>query len=316
VISHFRAGEIELDPDVVQEDVPQWASCIKREWASITRLGSASNELLHAVGEAIAAQAPPFSVVQLWELEKALSRTFRSPEAEELNRWEGRVRYGLNRSLLPWVTVKNWQKLEEALRVYNPSKPELSFIRRTPEDSEKVVGAIASRKDYANAISRDGVWVLDYREFVQRDHDGRRFKVEVTALVVPSSLVSRSMFVPALRANFPSNAIPNPAIPSDSHECCSRVVLRAAFFGPFTPAIPLTNFVKMCGATTEDFSRATWRTGRANDVLFNGLPFYEGCMLLVRKEAVKLPPGKKLAWIIRINGDLAAMVDSENRKLA
>lgn len=71
----------------------------------------------------------------------------------------------------------------------------------------------------------------------------------------------------------------------------------------------------MINAKEDDFSRANWRNGRSSDVRYLGHPLQEGCLLAVKRAAVRLPDGKKLAWIVRVNGDTVTMVDLQNNRL-
>ena len=83
-----------------------------------------------------------------------------------------------------------------------------------------------------------------------------------------------------------------------------------------TPAFPLPSFAKLIGANDSDFSRVNWRNGRSTDSYCLGRPKKEGCLLGVKRKAVHIPSGKALGWIIRMNGELITMIDSQNNKLA
>jgi hypothetical protein len=68
-------------------------------------------------------------------------------------------------------------------------------------------------------------------------------------------------------------------------------------------------------ANEDDFLRINWRNGRSNDLRYLGRPMKEGCLLAVKRMAVCMPDDKKMAWIIRINGETVTMVDSQNNPL-
>ncbi len=99
------------------------------------------------------------------------------------------------------------------------------------------------------------------------------------------------------------------------HETCWHLRPNFAFFGSFTPAYPLPDFKQLIKAQDDDFLRITWRNGKSNGVRFCGRPIQEGCLLAVKRDAVNLPEGKKLAWIIQMNGKLITVVDSQNNRL-
>jgi hypothetical protein len=46
-----------------------------------------------------------------------------------------------------------------------------------------------------------------------------------------------------------------------------------------------------------------------------GLPLQEGCLLAVKRTAVCLPEGNKMAWIIRVDGEIVTMIDLQNNQL-
>jgi len=100
-----------------------------------------------------------------------------------------------------------------------------------------------------------------------------------------------------------------------SHSTCWRLDPDFACFGSFTPAFPLPTFTELISARESDFLRVNWRNGRSSNVCCLGRPMQEGCFLAVKRTAVQLPDGKKLAWILRVNGEIVTMVDSQNNKL-
>ena len=71
----------------------------------------------------------------------------------------------------------------------------------------------------------------------------------------------------------------------------------------------------MIGAKESDFQRINWRNGRSSDMRYFGRPIQEGCLLAVKRSAVRLPEGKKLAWILRKDGEVVTMIDSQNNRL-
>jgi len=125
----------------------------------------------------------------------------------------------------------------------------------------------------------------------------------------------RGFFTPSVDTSFRSKELPDYGSVTTSHETCYNLKPDFAFFGAFTPAFPLPSFTEMINAKEDDFSRVNWRNGRSSDVRYLGRPVQEGCLLAVKRAAVRLPDGKKLAWILRVNGETITMVDSLNNKL-
>jgi hypothetical protein len=156
---------------------------------------------------------------------------------------------------------------------------------------------------------------LDYHEVTKRGEDDHRVCIEVTAVLVPSSSIRRGFFAPPIDTSFTSKEIPDFGSDTSSHETCWRLEPDFAFFGSFTPAFPLPIFVELINAKESDFLRVNWRNGRSTELRYFGYPVHEGCLLAVKRPAVRLTAGKKLAWIIRVNGEIVTMVDSQNNQL-
>jgi hypothetical protein len=69
------------------------------------------------------------------------------------------------------------------------------------------------------------------------------------------------------------------------------------------------------GAGDDDFVRETWRYSRQHQLKHFGKVIQEGSVLMVKSPACKLPPGKKLGWLVWVGGQLRGMVDDQNNHL-
>ncbi|KKL48252.1 hypothetical protein LCGC14_2327350, partial [marine sediment metagenome] len=99
------------------------------------------------------------------------------------------------------------------------------------------------------------------------------------------------------------------------HETCCHVRPTWTLFGVFTPAYPLSHFVKRASLSEDDFTRIGWKIGRSNEFKYSGRPLREGCLLAVRKSAIVLPDEEKLAWVVTVDGTVRTMVDAEMNEL-
>jgi len=315
VAAQFRPGAIGLGASEMGSDLPCWASCLSWEWGALDQLGVVTSELKKLLEEKLTEICAPLSVPDAWSLENAVSLSFRESVNQPLNRWEGRVRFALSSVLFPYASTRNFSEIESVLRVFNPSLPERTLTPGFPSPADAVLTAISTGNDYAGAIGDAECLFLNYHETTERGSDGHVVSVEVLAVIVPSSTVRRGFFLPSTDTSFRSKELPDLKSTTTSHETCSRLVPEIAFFGSFTPAFPLPGFIELIKARNGDFRRVNWRNGRSTDLRHCGRPVQEGCLLSIKRTAVSLPEEKKLAWIIRLNGETVTMVDSQNNQL-
>ena len=86
-------------------------------------------------------------------------------------------------------------------------------------------------------------------------------------------------------------------------------------FGAFPPAVPAPSFVSAAGVTGSDFIQKTWRNGRSFEVRDVGKPENEGCMLGVRKAAIRLLAGSSIVWTVMVNQEPVVVIDNKLNKL-
>jgi hypothetical protein len=311
----FRSGAIDLGARNVQCILPQWANCISRDWEFLDQLGLASAELISRLEENLAQIYTPLDVREAWYLERSVSTSFREKPNKRLNRWEAKVRFSLSTALFPYASKRNFREIESALRIFNPSVPERTLTPGFVSPGETIINAIAAGDDYAGAIGDAEYFFLNYHEAMVRGEDSQSVYVEVLAVVVPSSFIRSRSFIPASQASFSSTGLPDFNSVTTPFDTCLQLEPDFALFGSFTPAFPLSMFMDMIKAKSGDFFRVNWRNGRSSDVHDCGRPFREGCMLAVKRTAVHLPDGNKLAWILKVNGDTVAIVDLQNNQL-
>ena len=315
VVGLFRSGKIELADSDDYVDLPSWAHCVKSEWKLLERLELATREIVSSLEDKMSEICLPLSIQENWKLENAVSIAFREKENRHLNRWEAKVRFALNTALFSYASQRDFTKIESALRVFNPSIPELSLVPDFPSPANAVLKAVSSGKDYRGAIGDEDYFFLAYNEMTEFGNDGNMAHLEVLAVLVPSLSFKGSLFLPSLNKSFKSKEIPNFNSGTTYHETCWHLEPDFVYFGSFTPGFPLPIFKDFLKAKETDFYRVNWRNGRSDDFRFFARPVQEGCLLALKRKAVKLPDGKKLAWIIRMNGETVTVVDSLNNQL-
>lgn len=315
VVGLFRTGNIEFADSDDYVDLPSWAYCIKSEWKLLERLELATKEILSCLEDKMFEICSPLSIQENWKLENAVSTAFRETENRPLNRWESKVRFALNTALFPYASQRDFMKIESALRVFNPSIPELSLVPDFPSPANAVLKAVRSGRDYRGAIGDEEYFFLAYNEMTEIGNNGNMAHLEVLAVIVPSLSFKGNFSLPSLKRIFKSNEIPNFNSGTSYHETCWHLEPDYVFFGSFTPGFPLPIFKDYISAKESDFFHVNWRNGRSDDFRFFARPVQEGCLLAVKRNAVKLPDGNKLAWIIRMNREIITIVDSQNNQL-
>jgi Trypsin-like peptidase domain len=275
---------------------PAWAHVAEDEWSELSEMGLATPAFAERVADAIRGACAPLSVETTIELERLLAEGFRegSGSGHPLGRWRAKVRYALQVALLPAVSEALLPRVEQIFRPYNPAQ--LGRYR--------IVGFSSPAKVWMAALTRPGGVIRPlsgdqlYLDFYERIWDGRRhWLFRITAFFYRSN--GRPV-PPTPAAKFLSTEQPTARSTSDM-ESCARVEGRLAFFGSFTPAIPSAALMQMTGATGTDLSRAHWRIGRASISRGAG-PEHEGCYLAIKREALRLPQGVRVAWVYEIDG--------------
>ncbi len=292
--------------------LPHWANCIQAEWSALHGiLPDMSKVALKVEGE-LERLCAPLTIEDARGLEESVCQSFRENHEIPLNRWEGKIRYALNIAAFDHVTKSSFSKVAAVLRTSNPSLPELTL---SPDFDSPGPGSISSiaNNNLTAVIGTADSFFLNYLEIFENPSNERICHIDVVAVIVPSSLRRREFFLPRIDAFFGATEFPDPSKANAQETCCS-LRFESAFFGWMTPGQPLAQFAKLVGAPDEAFFRCNWRTGRRNGTRRLGRPVREGCLLSVKRSAVKLPASQKLAWMVRFNGELIAMVDEQNNQ--
>lgn len=291
--------------------LPPWAICLTREWRQIENLVGADGVATWV--KELNRLCAPLGVANVRALERAVSTSFREDHEQPLNRWESRVRHALNLALWSHVSASEAATVEAVLRIYNPSQPERTVQGMSNPVTHQLTAAIGSG-DYSAVLGSNATVLLNYHDMAMRPTEEGASHIEVLCLLQPASK-RRGFFTPKLEQFFRSLELPVTSMVTTPFETCCRLDPQLVFFGSYTPSIPLPSFRMMVGAEEQDFLRQNWRYARRNEVRGFGQAKREGCSLSVARNALRIPAGFKLAWIVWLDGSVAGFVDEHNNRL-
>lgn len=296
-------------------ELPAWADCVAEDWEDLLQLGIDEQKLLVETRETLQKSCEPFGIEQAMHLEQLLSQSFQSPPNWPLSRWEGRVRYSLNSAILSVISASQFSTAAEILSVCNPEAPCSSLEPPLHPSLTEREARSPRTSDYLKKTRHGEDVVLHYSDLSTLP-DGTPVDIEMLAVLVPADLKKRGFFLPTTEAEFLSRRRPDGEANKDAlNETCWRVSPRFAFFGTYTPAVPLTHIVESSPADLSDFERRAWSSGRSSLYQYRGRPDREGCSLSIRADRLGLPSGTKLAWIVRTSRHSAIMFDQEGNRL-
>lgn len=313
--NRFLSGSIELNCIDVPRPLPDWLECISTELKRIAQMKLLTSELLQEIEKELSDSISPVSIIDAWKIESALDRSFREFEAWPLNRWEGKVRYALNKAVLRFATQSKINELEEALRIYNPYMSELKLDKNYISNGPEIIEAIVQKNDYKLAIGNEEYLYLHYYENITTKSDAL-LSQEAQILEVYSVIIDKSK----LRKNIMYSLLNFHRRRQDIAEfgeiglTCKKFRPEFKYFGCLTPAAPSSFFTSFNNIEAEDVSRKVWRNGRSYTVNNMGHPELEGSCLSVKRSAINLPKNIELVWFISI-GDRTVAVDINNNRI-
>lgn len=301
VFATHDAGE---DATKTKAVVPYWAECMAAEWTDLHGAIPDMRSVASTLEAELKSVCQPLTIEDARSLEELVCKSFREHSESPLGRWEGKVRYALNVGLSRHVSKATFVQVAARLRITNPSLPELTIKPRFDSPGRRAIES----GSMVPLIGTEDSFYLNYVEAVEGP-DGKELCFwNVIAILIPSS--KRSPYVPPNDARFVSTELPDSARGNPSQTCCA-LRPEAAFFGWMTPAVPLDTFRRRIGAPEDAFSRICWRTGRRHERRRLGRPVAEGCLLTVKRSAVHLSPQEALAWVVRYNDQVVAVLDEK-----
>lgn len=102
-------------------------------------------------------------------------------------------------------------------------------------------------------------------------------------------------------------------LPSDFTDQQMAISVRAqpevAYFASLSPAVPTRRFTQLIGASPSATIRYHWRDGSSVSSSDHSRR-YEVALLAVHRGALTLPPGWKIAWVLRVDGVVRAVLNN------
>jgi len=291
--------------------MPNWADQLARVWSPIGNL--IDSDVEGDWEKQLELACSPLAIKDALMLEDAVSKSFREIPNRPFNRWESKLLHALNVAMWPQVALKDATVIEASLRCFNPSYPERTVKGEKNPHTEELFAAIESG-DFSSVLTSNEKVLLNYHEMAVRPTEDGRDYLEVLCFIQPSS-GECGFGSSRIQHSFCSAELPKSSGIIATLETCTRLEPAQVFFGAFTPAIQLSSFQGLVGAKDEDFQRKNWRFGRRNEHQGFGNPEREGCMLSVTRNAIKIPSGFKLSWIVWINDQVVTIIDEHNNKL-
>lgn len=308
----FRFGKIELDVPEEHVLAPAWATCLSSELRKLRKLGLLTKELLNSVETELSEVCKPLSIQDAWELEKAVSTSFREGIDHPLGRWAGKIRFALGRALYFYASQKNFIDIEAILRPFNPYAPTRILATKAKSRGHEMIKLI-NAGDYKNVIGTAESYYLHYFEtLIYEDDTGIENKpsfIEVLAFVV-SDREKTQTFNAAMASSFASREYLDFSANDGIGPTCVHLKPQFAFFGSFTASFVTPSFARLIGSSGYDFKRVNWQDGRSYKVGDLGRPEFEGCHLTVKRSAVRLPEGMRMVWLIKLNNEVMTAVDA------
>ena len=290
---------------------PIWAGSLAIEWRRIVKL--LDSESVAAWQKELEQICSPLNITDALSLETAVASTFREGHNRPLSRWESKLRHSLNIALWQHVSKIGAREVEAALRPYNPSQPERTVQGMSNPFTDQLMTAINS-EDYSAVLGSNPTVLLNYHDMAAKPTEVGAFYVKVLCILQPSS-IQRGSFGPQLDQSFQSSELPVASTARTPFETCCHLEPDVVFFDSFTPAIPLPFFQNLVSAKKEDFVRQNWRYARRNKVQGFGQPERSGCSLSITRNALKIPAGLQLVWIVWLNDEVVTVVDERNNRL-
>lgn len=270
-------------------------------WRDLSKLGVLTEDTLHAFATQMAASCSPLTVEMACALESLVAEGGREDPNLPTGRWASTVRYALNTALFQSIPASKLRSVEASLRAYNPE----SLLE--PENGRDLLASLLacleSGREGNYRPSQGELVFLDLQCFLEME--GRVAHVELTSHLVPPGQSKPVMPTPH---TFKATELPQPG-PDEPIAVCGRAMPTIAYFGSISPAIPTPRFLYLVGAQASSTVRYHWRDGGTVTSLPSSRR-YETALLAIERDALSLPGGWRILWILRVNGEARAVLSN------
>ena len=270
-------------------------------WHDLSKLGILTEGTLHAFATQMAASCSPLTVEMACALESLVAEGGREDPNLPTGRWASTVRHALNTALFRPMPASKLRSAEASLRAYNPET--LLEPKNGRDLLASLVVCLESGRERNYRPSHGDLVFLDLQCFLEIERSV--VHVELTShLVAPG----QPQPAPPRPPTFKATELPQPG-PDDPIAVCGRARPTIAYFGSISPAIPTPRFLQLVGTPTSNTVRYHWRDGSTVTNAASGRR-YETALLAIEREALSLPRGWKMLWVLRINGEARAVLSN------
>lgn len=303
-VKTIRAKALRSESPIVQPEDTFRAdhvhSSLATAWRKLQSFGILDEAARMRIASALRELCGQHSFDDVQQLESLAAARFNANENVVPDRWAARLRFAFNIALFGPASIEQLIKIEAALRIHNPE----SLIE--PPDGRRLIAslieAIAS-EDFSRFLpSATDLVFLDVQGYLE--HRRQIVKVDLTShLLSPGQQDPH----PVELGTFRPTELPRP-VPRDQVAVCSRVKSGLAHFGCLTPSITNPQFHELLHAPVSATVRYHWRDGSTVRTPGSSRP-HEVSMLAIQREALRLPPGWRVRWILRVNGIIRATMN-------
>lgn len=270
-------------------------------WSDLSKLGLLTEDVLHAFSAQMADSCLPQTVELACELESLVAQGSREDPNLPTGRWASIVRYALNTALFQHIPASKLRAAEASLRAYNPE----SLVE--PENGRSLLAGLVecleNSKERSYRPSHGELVFLDLQCFLEMER--RVVHVELTShLIAPG----QSRPAPPRPPTFKATELPQQG-PDEPIAVCDRVKPIIAYFGSISPAIATPRFLHLVRARASNTVRYHWRDGCTVTKMASGRR-YETALLAIERDALSLPSGWQMRWILRVNGEVRAVLSN------
>ncbi|SDG74559.1 Trypsin-like peptidase domain-containing protein [Paraburkholderia phenazinium] len=268
-------------------------------WRDLSQLGFLTEDDLRAFSAQMVDCCLPLTVEMACALESLVAEGGREDPSFPTGRWASTVRFVLNTALFQPMPVSKLRRAEVLLRAYNPET--LLEPGNGGDLLKSLVACVESGRERNYMPSYGDMVFLDFQCILEMER--RTVYVELTSHLVPPG---QPQPVPPTAPTFKATELPRPG-PDEPIAICGRALPTIAYFGSVSPAIPTPRFLQLVGAQASNTVRYHWRDGRTVTSLASSRR-HETTLLAVERDALALPEGWQMLWILRVNGKARAVL--------
>ena len=272
---------------------------LRNLWRDLSQLNVFTDDCLQAFAAQMADSCLPLTVEMACSLESLVAEGGREDPNLPTGRWASTVRHALNTSLFQPMPGSKLRRAEAALRAYNPE----SLLE--PENGRSLltslVACVESGRERNYLPSYEDLVFLDFQCILEIEQ--RTVRVELTSHLAPPGQPQPVRPIPH---TFKATALPHPG-PDEPIAVCGRVLPTIAYFGTISPAIPTPRFLQLVRAQASNTVRYHWRDGSTLTGSASSRR-HESTLLAIEREALTLPEGWQMRWILRVNGEPRAIL--------